>query len=310
MRVFVAGAGGYIGLALCAELIRRGHIAVALDRWFFDKEPPSACVKIDGDIRDVALLDGFDAVIDLAGLSNDAAGDIDPELTREINIEGAKHLALTAKRGGVAHYIYSSSAAVYGSNRKPNLTEADQCNPLTLYAESKVRVEDYLRKIADDSFHPIILRNATVFGVSKRMRFDLVVNGMVRSAWLDRKITVDGVGTQYRPFVHISDVVKTFADALDWQGPVTKNIVSCNHSINDVAIAVARAFPGLTTVHRSSVEKRSYHIKPTIEGVTVAEGIEEVRAALDNGEIDPHDPTAWTVSWYKNHCDLRLREPA
>lgn len=306
MKCFVAGAGGYIGLPLCAELLRRGHQVTAFDTWYFGKDAPEGCIKVIGDIRDIAVVE-TDAVIDLAGLSNDAAGDIDPELTKKINIEGACRLAEAAKRGGVKHYIYSSSASVYGNSNSIGLTEKSECKPLTAYAESKVRVEDFLRKEADNSFQPIILRNATVFGVSPRMRFDLVVNGMTRAAYMDGSITIDGDGQQWRPFVHIDDLVSVFADRLTHSGGCTENVVSCNRKIRDVARYIVGSFQEPIKIkHKDGVDHRSYHLKETLMfGRFITDGIRDILDALEAGVIDPNDPTAWTVRWYREMCDLK-----
>lgn len=307
MSILVYGAGGYIGIPVCAELLKRGYKVIACDRYFFQKEPPPGCLKRVSDIRHAGELgDHVEAVIDLAGLSNDAAGDMDNELTFEINVKGAQKLAVAAKREGVK-YIYSSSASVYGSNTKLGLTEADDCKPLTVYAESKVRMEDFLRKEADNSFKPIILRNATVFGVSPRMRFDLVVNGMTRSAYVNGSIKIDGNGMQWRPFIHVLDVANEFCDALEKDGGYTRNVVSCNRRINDVAKTVAIAFEDEIVVEQNPdlVDKRTYYLRETVlNGKQISDGVKGIIAALDAEIIDPDDPTGWTVRWYKEHCQL------
>lgn len=308
MRIFVAGGGGYIGLPVCHELARRGHLVTAFDRWFFRKEPPVECLKMCGDVRDIGRFgDGTDAIIDLAGLSNDAVGDINPELTYEINVKGAQRLALAAKRGGVKRYIYSSSAAVYGNNPKFGLTETDDCKPLTAYAESKVRMEDFLRAEASEFFKPVILRNATVFGVAPRMRYDLVVNAMTRSAYVDGAIMIDGDGNQWRPFVHIQDVVDEFCNALDADESLTRNIVSCNRQIKNVAGRVVEPFSDEILIEKreTAVDQRSYHLKETVtNGKTISDGVRGIIAAFETGILDPDDPTGWTVKWYREHCQL------
>lgn len=303
MRIFVMGGGGFLGIPLCEALANAGHAVTAADTWWFGKKPSKRVTCMHADIRTVSTdpkaWGGVDAIFDLAGLSNDASAEINPELTRAINQEGAKRLALVAKRAGIKHYIYSSSASVYGNNEKQFLTERDACKPLTVYADSKVRVEDFLREQSDSDFQPVILRNATVFGVAKRMRFDLVVNGMVRAAWKDRRITIDGLGQQWRPLVHVGDVVGVFIDKLHSVAAHTENVVAFNHTVNEVARFVNAEMPGLTTAHKGSSDQRSYHLKPTIIGRTVPEGIKEVRLALEEGNIDADDESAWTVHWYK-----------
>lgn len=300
MRIFVAGAGGYIGIPLCEELVRRGHVVTAFDTYWFGKEP-IGCFVMHGDIREVgAFGEATDVVIDLAGISNDAACDLDPEVTREINFEGAKRLALAAKRGGVKRYIYSSSASVYGHNPKVGLVETDDCKPLTVYAESKVRMEDFLRSIEDDGFSVSILRNATVFGVSKRMRFDLVLNAMTLSAWRDKVVTVGGDGQQWRPLIHIDSLVMAFADRAERGVSKTENISAFNSTVGVLAKRVASSTGSEVVFQPSQADKRSYNLRPTVfSGEFIQDGIDEVWEALESGVVDPDDPTCWTVKWYR-----------
>src|SRR5487761_2005683 len=180
-NVLVAGAGGYIGIPLCNALLERGHSVIALDRYFFGqhrlhavKDNPRLRILVE-DVRSIspAQLDGVEAVIDLAGPSNAASAEINPDLTRSINYEGGCHLARTAKEAGVRRYVYSSSASVYGHGVREELTETDECRPQTLYAECKMRMEDYLHTLDAPGFEIVMFRNATVFGLAPRMRFDL-----------------------------------------------------------------------------------------------------------------------------------------
>src|SRR5262245_43147378 len=225
-KVLVSGAGGYIGVPLCAKLVELGHLVVGLDRYFFGK------TRIDGlsgnsqfeviieDIRDFdpAILKGVDVVVDLAGLSNDASAEINSELTQSINMHGATRLARLAKDAGVRRYVYSSSASVYGQGSHEKLTESDECRPLTLYAESKLHVENVLASLTDSNFETVIFRNATVFGLAPRMRFDLAINIMTLRAWKERVIYVMGGGNQWRPFVHVSDVVRALIHGVEEDG--------------------------------------------------------------------------------------------
>src|SRR5690242_13507485 len=216
LNVLVFGAGGYIGIPLCAKLLERGHSVIALDRYFFGKErmndvaDKSRLQVIAEDIRDFdgALLKEVDAVIDHAGLSNDASAEIKPEMTESINKHGASRLARLAKEAGVRRYVYSSSASVYGHGMRERLTENDECQPLTAYAESKLHVEKALLDLLGSNFEVVIFRNATVFGLAPRMRFDLAINIMTLRAWKERVIYVMGGGSQWRPFVHVNDVVR------------------------------------------------------------------------------------------------------
>jgi nucleoside-diphosphate-sugar epimerase len=321
VKVIVCGGGGYIGIPLCEELARRGHEVLALDRFYFGKKPsePVTCHKAD--IRSVDKFNGqYDAVVDLAGLSNDAAADIDPELTTSINLRGACRLATLAKDVGVKKYIYSSSCSVYGHGEYDGLKETDDCNPLTAYAWSKVSVEDKLRSMASPDFDPIILRNATVFGVAPRMRFDLSVNIMTLRAWRENLICVMGSGRQYRPFVHVLDVVRAFVMALEHKGysNQTFNVGSddMNLSIDKLAILVESIFPN-AAIHNfpDDPDKRSYHvsfqkIRETFAFKThcdITKGICEVRQALIDGKVSGDDETSYTAAWYRKGMDRERR---
>jgi nucleoside-diphosphate-sugar epimerase len=321
VRVLVCGSGGYLGIPLCEELVKRGHHVVALDRYFFGKHPKD-CKYLRADIRSVGewTRDGIDAVIDLAGLSNDAAADIDPALTTAINLQGAIRLATLAKESGVRKYLYSSSCSVYGAGERDNLKETDDCNPLTAYARSKVGVENHLRSLASPDFDPIILRNATVFGVAPRMRFDLAVNIMTLRAWRDNLLYVMGGGQQIRPFIHVLDVVRAFVMALEYKGysNQTFNVGddSMNLSIEQLASMVKNVFPTAAVHHiPDDLDKRSYHVSfqkiretfPFKAHHDITSGICEVRNALVKGEISGDDETAYTVSWYKKLIDWEKR---
>jgi len=319
MRVLVTGAGGYLGVPLCSELIKRGHLVWAADRYFFGKHP-NATNTMKADIRTMEVPEGLDAVIDLAGLSNDASADIDPKLTDEINWYGACRLATKAKAAGVKKYIYSSSCSVYGSGKRKGLVETDDCRPLTAYARSKVATEDHLRNLASEDFDHIILRNATVFGVAPRMRFDLAVNIMTLRAWRDNLMYIMGTGKQYRPFVHVNDVVRAFVLALETKRRVndTFNVGGdkLNLSIDQLASQVKNVFPTATIHHiPDDPDLRSYHVsfekirqlfdfKPNHD---ITMGICEVRQALIDGTISGDDETCYTVQWYKKLLDWEKR---
>jgi nucleoside-diphosphate-sugar epimerase len=318
-RILVFGAGGYIGIPLCEALERRGHFVQAADRFFFGKYPKIGTAMLHADTRTYSCGDGlFDTVIDLAGLSNDASADIDPSLTTDINTAGAIRLATLAERSGIKFYIYASSCSVYGAGRHDNLRESDECRPLTLYAECKVRVEDYLRSLANESFRPIILRNATVYGVAPRMRFDLAVNVMTMRAWREGLIYIMGGGSQMRPFVHVLDVVEAFVLAVESICEAgTYNVGSNvqNATIDQIAAMVAREFPGVD-IHRipDDPDRRSYNvnfdkIKSAGFGTRrdLAGGIREVRGALTSGIVNAADPTCYTLDWYRQLIEWEKR---
>jgi nucleoside-diphosphate-sugar epimerase len=324
-RVIVFGAGGYLGIPLVEELISRKHDVWAVDRWFFGKKPDGVVNTIHSDIRtcDPRLMPEMDAVIDLAGLSNDASADIDTALTTAINFGGAMQFARRAKEAGTKKYIYSSSCSVYGSGEHPGLVETNDCKPLTAYARSKVGVEEGLRSIASPDFDPIILRNATVFGVAPRMRFDLAVNIMTLRAWRDNLIYCMGGGQQMRPFIHVMDVVRAFVLALERKEYTndTFNVGGddMNMSIDGLAKTVKSVFPTAAIHHiPDDIDRRSYHvsfakIKEAFQFKphhSILNGICEVRKALIDGTISGDDETAYTVSWYKKliEWDKRLAD--
>src|SRR5262245_21484671 len=329
-RVIVTGAGGYVGIPLCRELVERGYRVTALDRYFFGKEKLGNLVthpNIEVLIQDIRvlnskILEGYDGVIDLAGLSNDLSAEIDPELTRKINFEGGVALARAAKVAGVRRYVYSSSASVYGHGLKTNLTESDECRPQTLYALSKLHVEKQLKELEGSGFEPVIFRNATVFGLAPRMRFDLAINIMTFRAWKDRVIYVMGGGQQWRPFVHIDDVVDVLVHGLEAESKIVAGEIfnvgddSMNHQVQQLAEFVLDVIPNVT-VHNipDDPDKRTYNlafgkIKERLGFVpkkTIHQGIVEIKEALDRGLITGDDPTCYTLQWYKSLIEWQKR---
>jgi nucleoside-diphosphate-sugar epimerase len=322
-KVIVTGAGGYVGILLCEELLKKGYQVIALDRYFFgiDKvegiknNPNLKIVKEDIRYCDVSIFKDVYAVLDLAGLSNDASAEIDPELTKAINYKGSERFAREAKKSGVQRYIYSSSASVYGAGTKKSLSEGDPLFPQTEYAKSKVAIEKILMELKDENFHPTMLRNATIFGLAPRMRFDLAVNIMTMRAWKDRVIYIMGGGEQWRPFVHVRDVVKAFM--LSLEAPLEKvdgeifNVGSTalNFQIKQLAQFVVDIIPNVQ-IHTipDDPDKRTYNlnfdkIKEVLGfeiSVQIHEGIVEIKQALEKGIIDPDDQTSFTLQWYKS----------
>jgi nucleoside-diphosphate-sugar epimerase len=323
MRVLVTGAGGYIGIPLCEALLSQGHDVIALDRYFFGKEKLGslACdhhlTVIVQDIRsfDPGLFDGVEAVVDLAGLSNDLTADLDPRLTRQINELGAARVMCEARARGVRRYVYSSSASVYGHGAKPGLTEADECRPQTTYARSKLNAERRLMSLAAPGFEPVVFRYATIFGLAPRMRFDLAVNIMTLRAIQEHVIYIMGGGEQWRPFVHVHDVVDALLLGLtedaDLVAGQTFNVghESMNHQIKDIARFVLDAVPN-TTVQSlpDNPDTRSYNlsfekIRKVLGYVpkrTIPDGIAEIKQAVERGRVQATDPTCYTLQWYKS----------
>jgi nucleoside-diphosphate-sugar epimerase len=332
-KVLVAGAGGYIGIPLCGKLLERGHSVVALDRYFFGKgrmSEVSANPRISIVTEDIRCVTpeqfaGVNAVVDLAGLSNDASAAIDPDVTRSINCEGGTLLARAAKHAGVRRYVYSSSASVYGRGVRESLSEADECRPQSLYAESKLRVEDLLGKLAAPDFEIVILRNATVFGLAPRMRFDLAINIMTLRAWKERVIYIMGGGEQWRPFIHVSDVVRAIIHGIEDDASVVAGEIfnvggdDMNYQIQHLAQFVLDVIPHVA-VHRipDDPDKRTYNLsfekirqrfgfEPAIRA---HEGIVEIKQALDRGAVSGDDPTSHTLQWYSAllDWDRRIKE--
>lgn len=217
MRILVTGHDGYIGTVLTPLFQSHGHEVVGLDSGLFsdcvfgEDLPPIECLKKD--IRDVAVddLKGFDAVIHLAGISNDPLGDLNPTITYDINHQASVKLAQCAKAAGVTRFLFSSSCSTYGAGGMNDiLTEEAEFRPVTPYGESKVLVERDLAKMADDDFSPTYLRNATAFGVSPRLRGDLVINNLVGFAFTTGEVLLKSDGTPWRPLVHIEDISRAF----------------------------------------------------------------------------------------------------
>lgn len=275
LRVLVTGAHGYIGVPLCATLIERGHTVFGLDTGFYDDgwlddgrryaEPPCAM----RDIRQISEDDlrGLDAVIHLGELSNDPLGQLLPEATRAINHQGSVALARRSKAAGVPRFLYSSSCSVYGFRTTDELlTEAAPPSPQTVYAECKVMVEQALAELADASFSPTCLRNATAYGPAPRMRFDLVVNNLAGLAWTTGEIRMISDGSPYRPLIHVLDICQAFACALEADRESVHNQILNvgdtreNYRIREVAGIVADVFPDCRLTLGDDTDQRSYRV--------------------------------------------------
>jgi nucleoside-diphosphate-sugar epimerase len=256
MRVLVTGHNGYIGTVLTPLLLEAGHDVVGLDSNLFEGSTFGDGVpqipEIRKDVRDIAAsdLEGFEAVLHLAGLSNDPLGFFNPEITYEINHLAAVKVAELAKSVGVSRYIFSSSCSNYGAGGEDLLDEQSAFNPVTPYGISKVKTEQDVAKLADDNFSPIYLRNATAYGVSPRLRFDLVLNNLVAWAYTTQLVYLKSDGTPWRPIVHIEDISRAFVAALEAPRELVHNqafnVVPLgeNYRIRELAEIVAETVPG------------------------------------------------------------------
>ncbi len=274
MKVLVTGAGGYIGACLVPALRARGHEVTGLDAGYYedgwlgpaDSRPAAGRRR---DVRDVqeADLRGLDAVVHLAELSNDPLGELAPEVTYEINYGGSVRLARRARAAGVRRFVYSSSCSVYGAAGDGVMTETSPTRPQTAYARCKLLVEAELARLAGEDFSPVILRNATAFGASPRMRFDVVLNNLAGAAWALREIRVQSDGTPWRPLVHVLDICEAIACALEApREAVHAQIFNVgadeqNYRVREIAALVAEAFPGCAlTFGPGNGDTRSYRV--------------------------------------------------
>ena len=274
MKVLVTGADGYIGSLLAPLLAQRGHDVVGLDTGFYadavlyDAGLPSV-PTLRRDIRKLeeADLAGFDAVVHLAELSNDPLGQLNPEITFRINHVGSVALAEAARRAGVSRFVYTSSCSVYGIGTGDLKNETSEPRPQTAYAECKVLVERDVGALASDDFSPVFLRNATAYGASPRMRFDLVVNNLSGLAWTTREIRMTSDGSPWRPLVHVADICAAVAAALDAPREAVHGEIfnvgdsKENYQVRDVAQIVADVFPGCAlTFGNNDGDNRSYRV--------------------------------------------------
>jgi len=325
-KIMVTGAGGYIGTQLVRDLAKAGHEVTAVDRFFFGKEPLSEfdndknVIIKQKDIRDLDQNDfkGHEAVCDLACLSNDPAGEIDPQLTYQINRDGRIHVAKTAKQAGVKKYIISSSCSVYGKGEEPQLSENSNTNPISVYAKSTLEAEQQNLSIADNNFSVTALRNATVFGLSTRMRFDLVINLMTLTAFQKGRIIVMGGGLQWRPLVHLSDVSKAFISVISSKTEIVNqeifNVGLDNFQIKNLAYLVREElpFPVEIDIAPDDADKRDYNVvfKKAESNlgfkaeVSLNQGIKEIYLALKAGKVDV-GPKTVTVQWYRNILEAK-----
>jgi len=255
-------------------LLREEHDIVGLDSDLYSRctfgHPPAIVPHIKKDVRDVAASDlrGFDAIIHLAGLSNDPLGDLDPALTYEINHVASVRLAALAKEQGVSRFLFSSSCSAYGAAGDHPIDEAGALNPVTPYGQSKMLAEYDIAKLADDRFSPTFLRNATAYGASPRMRFDLVLNNLVAWAYTTGRVHIKSDGKAWRPIVHIEDISRAFIACLRSHRELIHNAVfnvgttDENYRVSQLAEIVKNTVPGceIEVAESAVADNRCYRV--------------------------------------------------
>jgi nucleoside-diphosphate-sugar epimerase len=327
MTVVVVGGAGYIGSVLCQLLLRHGHRVRVLDRAFFGIEPLASCatagdrftlVRVDSrDVKRGHLADA-DAVIDLAGLSNDPSCALDGGLTQSINVEGGMAVLEAARVAGVRRYIYQSSCSVYGASQGQPLDETAVPNPLSEYSRSKVTMEQAVLGANGQGFEVVVPRPGTVFGLSPRMRFDLIINTMTLAAHQDGKVLVHG-GSQWRPLIHVRDVARALIMLLEAPAAVVAGGIfnvgddRLNYRVGEIAGMVTDLVAGSSAVIlQGDVDTRDYRCdfgRLARELGFRAEthprqGIEEIVAALRAGQVDTGIRTR-TVQYYAYLLDAK-----
>jgi nucleoside-diphosphate-sugar epimerase len=308
MKVLVTGHLGYIGVEMVPVLRAAGHEVTGLDVGYYNecdfRSAPDTVPTLSVDLRDVTPehLKGFDAVIHLAALSNDPLGDVNPSITYDINLHASLRLAEAAKAAKVSRFLFSSSCSLYGAGGTGFLDENAAFNPVTAYGESKVKVELEAAKLADDTFSPVYLRNATAYGVSRRLRADIVVNNLVGHAITTGKVMMQSDGTPWRPLVHIRDIIHAFEVMLTAPRELIHNQAfnvgrtTENFQIRDVANLVAEIVPNcvVSFAPGASADARDYRvdfgkIERTLKAYrpswTLRQGVEELYRAYRDAEL-------------------------
>ena len=317
--ILVTGAGGYIGTTLTPMLLQAGHAVRAVDRFFFGRDLLAPRPNLEILVEDTRKLtpqhfEGVDAVIDLAAISNDPSGELFEKATWAINRDARIRCARLAKAAGAERYILPSSCSVYGFQDAGSVAdETSPTNPLTTYAKANEMAERGALGLADDQFCAVALRQATVYGLSPRMRFDLAINGMTYGAWKTGRLPLMRDGSQWRPMLHVRDAARALmfvlaADADAVRGRIF-NVGSAanNYQIGPLGALVGEAVPRAVDIEwYGDPDERSYRVGfERIEALgyraqlSAADGVAEICAALAAGKVD-RTPRTITLDWYKH----------
>ena len=325
MNVLITGGAGYIGSVISRILLEKGYNLTILDRLFFGFDPikdiADQITLIKDDIRffNPKHMKGVDAVFDLAALSNDPSGELDPKKTLDINYKGRVRVAKLAKKYGVKKYIFASTCSVYGF-QDGIINEESDLNPLTTYANASVMAEKEILPLVNKNFSATILRQATVYGFSYRMRFDLAINGMVLGYYKNGKIPIMRDGKQWRPFVNVKDTSSAFVNVLESEPELVNgqifNVGSDEQNIQIFNLAKAVA-EGCNLPFKyewyGDCDTRSYKvsfkkIRSTLNfkpQITIKHGAKNVFEAIKQGLLNPEDPRMITVKWYKHLLEMQ-----
>ena len=330
-KVLVTGGCGYIGSVLVPMLLERGYEVRVFDKLYFGEEPLKGILHnielIPGDVRDFdpAILGDIEGVIHLGSLSNDPTAAFDPDATRTINFEGTMKLAKACKERGVEKFTFASTCAVYGFHLDGMVDETSPVNPQSDYAKSKLDVDTELQKMADDKFCPVSLRQATVFGFSPRMRWDIVMNAFVMHAFKTRRLDVWFGGETWRPVVHIRDTAKAHIRCLEADPGKVRgeifNLVYKNYRILELAHRVRKALGEMginveVDVNYDQVDNRSYRtagekisrVLGFTPSVSVEEGVTEIAGVLRTGQYRDFDhPIYYNMRWMKLLIEVEER---
>lgn len=331
VSVLVTGGAGYLGSVLVPRLLERDYRVRVLDKLIFGRSGLDAVADrmelVAGDIRDIdpSVLDGIDAVVHLAGLSNDPTAEYNPAANASINTEGTIELAKRCKDRGIRRFVFASSCSVYYTIQPDDAIRDEDydISPEAPYSKSKYLAEIGLRKLADDGFCPVILRKGTIFGPSPRMRYDLVVNTFTKDAFSRRQLTIHAGGRMWRPMLHIEDAVSAYIAALDAPDEKVRgqvfNVVSDNYQVLKIAYEVRRTLESQKGIHlQLEVQQvgtsRSYRVAgdrfESVFELSLSRGIgpavSEMWDALEEG-VDPDAPEYYNIRWLELLMEMRGR---